>query len=168
MTNIIPLPAEIFDYFQYNPDTGIIRWKIDNGRCNPKGKVVGHLNSRGYIEIRFKGKTYQGHRIAYALGHNTLEIPPMLDHINCDSSDNRITNLRAATDQENSYNKKKRPKTTSKHKGVSWYQRHQKWQAQIRHKGRSVYLGYYHSEEEAHAAYCRAAAELHGDFANFG
>jgi hypothetical protein len=168
MTNIIPLPAEIFDYFQYNPDTGIIRWKIDNGPKNWKGKTVGHLNLKGYIEIRFKGKTYQGHRIAYALGHNTLDIPPALDHINCDRSDNRITNLRPATYQENSCNKKKKTKTTSKYKGVSWYWRHQKWQAQIRHKGKSIYLGYYHSEEEAHAAYCKAAAELHGDFANFG
>ena len=168
MTNIVTLPAEIFEYFQYDPDTGIIRWKIDNGPKNWKGKIVGHLNSKGYIEIRFRGRTYQGHRIAYALGHNTLDIPPMLDHVNCDKSDNSLNNLRAATNQENSCNKKKKPETTSKYKGVSWHLRYEKWQVQIRHNGKSIYLGYYHSEEQAHAAYCKAAAELHGDFANFG
>ena len=168
MPRILPIPAEVFAYFCYDPKTGIIKWKIDNGPKNWKGKIAGHLNSKGYIEIRFKGKTYQGHRIAYALGHNTLDIPSTLDHTNCDKSDNRLENLRAATAQENSRNINKRKHTTSKYKGVSWYRKYQKWQAQIRHNGKSIYLGYHATEEEAHAAYCKAAAELHGDFANFG
>ena len=169
MPRILPIPAEVFAYFRYDPKTGIIKWKIDNGPKNWKGKTAGHLNSKGYIEIRFKGKTYQGHRIAYALGRNTLDVPSTLDHINCDKSDNRLKNLRAATAQENSYNKNKAVfHTTSDYKGVSWYKRLQKWQSQIRHNGKSKHLGMYTTEEEAHAAYCKAAAELHGDFANFG
>jgi hypothetical protein len=168
MPRILPIPAEVFAYFRYDPETGIIKWKINNGVKNLKGKTAGHLNKEGYIEIRFKGKNYQGHRIAYALGRNTLDIPSALDHINRDRSDNRLENLRAATAQENSCNTSKRKNTTSKYKGVSWYRRYQKWQAHIRHNGKSRYLGMYATEEKAHAAYCKAAAELHGDFANFG
>lgn len=165
MPRILTLPAEIFDYFEYDPDTGIIRWKV-SCRKMQKGQIAGTPDYQGYIMIRLKGKLYKAHRIAFALGHNTVDIPDILDHINGDKKDNRLVNLRAATVQQNNYNQRKQKNTTSKYKGVSWHPRHQKWQARIRINGKQKHLGYYTSEEEAYAAYCKVAVELHGEFAN--
>lgn len=167
MPRSLPLPAEIFDYFEYDPDTGIIRWKVRRNKMQ-KGQIAGYCHSSGYIRIEVKGKSYKAHRIAFALGHNTLNIPNGIDHINGNRSDNRLDNLREATTQQNNYNTRKRKNTTSKYKGVSWDTRYQKWHARIRINGKQKHLGYYTSEEEAYAAYCKAAIELHGEFANLG
>lgn len=34
--------------------------------------------------------------------------------------------------------------------------------------GKNKHLGYYDTPEAGHAAYCKAASELHGEFANTG
>jgi hypothetical protein len=159
------LPKEIFDYFAYDPETGVMRWKRDNGRCNPKGKLIGHKNKKGRIEARFKGKSYLCHRIAWAIGHNTLDVPPILDHINGNPSDNRLCNLRAATSQQNMFNTKSRRKGL---KGASFRKRSNKWISQIRFCGKQKHLGYFDTEIEAHEAYCRAAQKFHGEFFNPG
>ena len=40
--------------------------------------------------------------------------------------------------------------------------------AKTKKDGKSIYLGYYRTPEEAHAAYCATARRLHGEFARFG
>jgi len=159
------LPREIFDYFDYDPETGVVRWKIDNGPKNRKGRAVGHKNKRGYTEARFRGKNYGCHRIAWAIGHNTLDVPPILDHINGNPSDNRLCNLRAATSQQNVFNTKSRRNGL---KGASFRKRSNKWISQIKFNEKNKHLGYFDTEIEAHEAYCRAARELHGEFFNPG
>ena len=159
------LPKEIFDYFAYDPETGGLRWKRDNGRKCPKGKKIGCKNERGYIRAGFKGKLYYGHRIAWAIGHNTLDVPVILDHINGDPSDNRLCNLRAATNQQNSFNS--RPKRNGL-KGAYFRKKENKWNSKIQINGKTKHLGYFDTEIEAHEAYCRAAQKLQGEFSNPG
>ena len=48
---------------------------------------------------------------------------------------------------------------TSKHRGVSWNKSRKMWQASRNINGKRVYLGSYHKEEEAAAAY-RAGVNL--------
>ena len=91
-----------------------------------------------------------------------------IDHINNDRCDNRFKNLRLATQAENSRNTKKRQGLTSKYKGVYWYKRYEKWKASINNNDKSIHLGYFEDEYEAHLAYCKAAVKLQGEFANFG
>lgn len=142
-----------------------MRWKIDNGPCNPQGKKIGSKSKDGYIIASFKYKLYRCHRIAWAIGHDTLNVPPVLDHINGDRSDNRLCNLRVATNQQNNFNSKSRRKGL---KGAYFNKQANKWQSQIRLCGKQKHLGYFDTEIEAHEAYCRAAQELHGEFFNSG
>lgn len=162
------IPQEVFDFFRYDSETGKIYWKRRSGQKGVPGKEAGHTNRSGYVEIRLNKKTYLAHRIAWALFHGTTEVPQMLDHINNCRADNKIKNLRPATAQQNPKNQKPKKGGTSQFKGVSWYSRHQKWQAQIRREGKSIHLGYYNSQEKAHNVYREAALSLHGEFANLG
>lgn len=88
-----------------------------------------------------------------------------VDHINGDTLDNRISNLRLVTGAENAINRKKNKNNSSGHKGVSWNKRLTKWQAQIRFDGERIHLGFYHDLEEAADAYRDASMRLHGKLA---
>jgi hypothetical protein len=94
------------------------------------------------------------------------EIPPgmTIDHINGDKADNRICNLRLATDYQNSYYRPRKSTNTSGLKGV--YQRENgKYRATITIEKQKINLGTFETKEEAYAAYCEAARKLHGEFA---
>lgn len=69
--------------------------------------IVGSLNDRGYRVVKFKGKSYKVHRIIWFLHKGKLP-KEQLDHINGIKDDNRIENLREATNQENSMWRSKR------------------------------------------------------------
>lgn len=89
-----------------------------------------------------------------------------VDHRNGDGLDNRRANLRAATFADNARNARLRKDSTSGFKGVK--RAGSRWYAQIRIKAKRLHLGSFATPEEAHAAYCRAATQHFGDFANFG
>lgn len=78
-----------------------------------------------------------------------------VDHINRDKSDNRWTNLRPASRQQNEANKGLISRNTSGHRGVSWCPRVQKWKAQCRVDGALIFLGHF---EDPVAAGKKAAA----------
>ncbi|CAH2910535.1 MAG: hypothetical protein CPSOU_1803 [uncultured Paraburkholderia sp.] len=90
-----------------------------------------------------------------------------VDHIDGNRLNNCRSNLRICSHSENGRNK--RPYRTSKSpfKGISKESGKSKWTAQIMVDGRQKRIGYFETPEEAHAAYRRAAAELHGEFARF-
>jgi hypothetical protein len=88
-----------------------------------------------------------------------------VDHIHHNTLDNRQSETRLCTGNQNARNAVKRADNTSGFKGVCWSKRHQKWEAKIKLNGKRKHLGYYHTPELGHAAYCKAALELHGEFA---
>jgi hypothetical protein len=64
------------------------------------GDVAGTLHPTGYIHIRVDGKNYQEHRLAWLYVHGKFP-DNCIDHINGIKDDNRISNLRDVTTQEN-------------------------------------------------------------------
>ena len=60
-------------------------------------------------------------------------------------------------------NKKRPSNNKSGFKGVC--QVGDKWQAGIKHQGKSIHLGWHDTPEEAHAAYVAAASRIFGEFA---
>lgn len=89
-----------------------------------------------------------------------------VDHRNGNGLDNRRANLRAATFADNARNARIRKDNTSGFKGVK--RMRQRWCAQIRVGSQRIYLGSFDTPQEAHRAYCRAAIQHFGAFANFG
>lgn len=79
--------------------------------------------------------------------------------------DNRRSNLRPATSQQNSYNTRKPRSNTSGRKGVSWSKLRNKWIVQIRINGKKTYIGAYVLFEEACAVREAAEKKYHGEFA---
>lgn len=85
------------------------------------------------------------------------------DHRDGNGLNNRRENLRRATTQENRRNVGLRRDNTSGFKGVQ--RQNGKWVPRIAVDGKQRHLGYFSTPEDAHAAYCRAASALHGEFA---
>jgi hypothetical protein len=108
------------------------------------------------------------HRVILArmLGRELVK-GEMCDHIDGNGLNNTRSNLQLATIAENNHNARIRQDNTSNFKGVCWHKAAAKWTAQIQVNGKHKYLGLFATPEEAHEAYCKAAKELHGEFARF-
>lgn len=175
----LPSIALVRSLLAYDPTTGIITWTgpKSNNNLRRAGDVQGTLGTTtGYLHVRL-GERYFGkrnlycHRVAWALYYG--EWPAnYIDHINGDKTDNRIDNLRSATKRENKYNSRVRADSRIGLKGVSYVPKGRNgsakskpYRAQIVANGQRYRLGDFKTAEEAHAAYCAAAARLHGEFA---
>lgn len=142
----------------YDQETGIFLWKIKRKSVNP-GQVAGCICSDGYICIRIDGRPYKAHRLAWLFIYGKFPNGD-LDHKNRIRNDNRISNLRNATESQGMAN---RPGFRNGLKGTYWNKG--KWQAHIGKDGQNIYLGRFETEQAAHDAYWAAAQELHGEFA---
>jgi hypothetical protein len=91
-------------------------------------------------------------------------MPKRIDHADLDKVNNRIQNLRPATNSQNQANTKRRPTNRSGFKGVAWNTNAKLWKAGITVNGKNNHLGYFSTPEEAHEAYCAAAKMIFGDF----
>lgn len=90
----------------------------------------------------------------------------MIDHINHNRLDNRKSNLRICTQQQNNMNRTMNSNNTSGIAGVSWHKGNRKWGAKIQVAGKQIYLGYYQTKEQAVEARRRAELEYFGEYRN--
>ena len=170
-------PEILRQLLRYEPETGRLFWKerplsdFKNSRlCNSWNKKYSGKesftadNGKGYrCSFVFK-IPMKAHRVAWAVYYG--EWPKgHIDHINGVKSDNAISNLRVATAAENQWNVPRKTESLSGFKGVNWSKIRSQWRARISVNGKSVWLGYFESAEDAHAAYCEAAKKYHGEFA---
>lgn len=157
--------SRLLEVLSYDSDTGEFRWKVSLAPRGPKGAVAGSRSAsgRGRIEIRIDGELWLGHRLAWFYVHGHLP-DGMLDHIDGNPSNNRISNIRAASLTENNRNRAKLAGSSSEWKGVSWNKGKNKWCASLMKAGKHVFRGYFHDEREAAEAYIFAALEHHGEF----
>jgi hypothetical protein len=119
-----------------------------------------HLGKRGYPATHIRGKTVVLHRLLFPEADD-MEI----DHINGDKLDNRRTNLRPCTHQQNGFNQKRRHTNTSGYIGVSFLRRLGCFEAYIHFHGTKHHLGLYADAIAAARIRDCVAKLLFGEFA---
>lgn len=142
--------------------------KVDKSNTNGCWLWTGTKNGKGYGYFRVNHKAVMVHRFSYELVHGPIDKGLVVDHICHNPACVNPEHLRPCTNKENTRNQSKGKRNTSGFKGVCWNGHARKWQAGIRVDGHSIHLGLFLSATDAHAAYCRAALRLHGEFANSG
>lgn len=146
----------------YDPVTGEFRW-LKKRRGVRSGEIAGNC-SDGYRRIRIDRLEYKAHRLAWLYVRGQWPGDD-IDHINGDPGDNRLCNLREANHAQNMANQRRRKDNTSGRKGVARSAaKRPRWRAHFR--GR--YLGSFATEDDAHAAYKKAASAHFGLFARYG
>jgi hypothetical protein len=148
--------------FKYDAVTGNIYW-VAVGKGKIKKKPAGTVTSTGYVGILIEGKRYLAHRIAWALAYGSWP-EQQIDHINGIKTDNRIENLRLATNAQNGKNYGANKTNTSGIKGVSWCKQTQKWRAMIKVNGKSICKGRYIDKQDALMARHAAEIEYFGEW----
>lgn len=153
----------------YVPETGEFFWKkrSDVG-ANWNSRYAGRqaftsVDQRGYFQGSIGNQFVAPHRLAWALSYGRWP-RDIVDHINGVKTDNRLANLRLATQRQNQQNAGSHG-GSSKYCGVSFHRRDKRWQAYCYDaEGRHCHLGYFTSEIDAAHAYDAAASRLHGAF----
>lgn len=156
---------ELKEHLHYDPDTGVFTYIKKATRATVVGSNPAKVSGNGYLGICFKGLVYKCHRLAWLYVYG--EMPEQIDHINGDRADNRIANLRPANNSMNGMNRRLQSNNRLGFKGVWFHRKTNKYTAAISKDKVKRHLGYFHTPQEAHAAYVKAAQELHGEFARF-
>jgi hypothetical protein len=153
------------ELLHYEPKTGLFVWIYQHKKsARMLGKQAGSQDNMGYLQIKIDGLQHKSHRLAWLYVYGSWP-DKQIDHINGDSQNNRIENLRQATASQNRANSKLNKDNKSRFKGAHLRVGNRKYQAMIKINGRSRHLGIFTSPEDAHAAYCAAASKLFGKFA---
>jgi hypothetical protein len=141
-------------------------YKLKSTTNSPAGKRAHKIHKQGYKGFKINGKVIGEHRLVWVYHFGFM--PSLIDHINGDRSDNRVENLRVATNSQNICNSRLAKNNTSGAKGVIWAKDRNKWRARIVSGVVKKWLGSFNSYEEACKTVNNARKELHKDFANTG
>lgn len=112
------------DFFIYDETSKSgIRWKVDVEvftRCLVKaGDEAGYQRDHGRYSVGFNNKRYMCHRIIWVMFNGSIDKNLLIDHIDRNASNNKISNLRAVTSSINQRNMSKNKCNTSGKTGVT-------------------------------------------------
>lgn len=173
ITKKLPSQSALRELLHYNPTTGDLTWKTrgrewfkSDGSCkswNTKnsGKVAGRRDTchhgKTYIKVKFDGVIFRAHRLIWVYVHNTT--PEQVDHIDGDGTNNKLSNIRAASPTENARNHKLQSNNTSGVAGVNLSGDTGRWQVRISSNGRRVLIGSYDDANDAISARLKAEVD---------
>lgn len=143
---------ETSSLFEYLPDTGRLIHKVSGHLKLEGGYADTTINGDGYRQTRVGKKMVKSHRLAWELMNGPIEDGLVIDHINGDRADNRLSNLRLVCRARNSHN---RHSVT----GYSWCESHKSFRVNIRRFGKIKFVGYFKTALDARAAYLNASRE---------
>lgn len=145
---------------------GEICWREWDGMTAPQRARVGQkvggntlmCGATGYDKLPYRNMQYtvegkrksaRFHRVIYFLATGEDITDKVIDHINGDTLDNRIENLRAVTSKENQRNTKLSSNNTTGINGVTKRQNGKPYEARIQVDGENIYLGTFATLEAA-------------------
>ena len=148
--------------FHYNRETGQFTFLKTDDKCGKQkiGDVAGCQKTCWYNMLRYEGRYYYAHRIAWYMVHGNL--PNLhIDHINGVKSDNRIQNLRLIEPAHNIQNQVRPHKDNlAGYLGVSEHGKN-RFRATIQLGKKRTHIGIFDTPEDAYAAYVDAKRKIH-------
>ena len=152
-----PLPSlsRLQEMFVLDGDNGVLLRKMQRG-CYKAGEVCGtKLKGYDYVMVCVDNQRYLAHRVIYFMATGTDPGVLNIDHINGNQGDNRLSNLRLASVQENRQHQvNQRSDNKTGYRNVSWDAHWERWKVSIAVDGRRIQRSFKDIEE---AAKCAAA-----------
>ncbi len=161
--------AVLNELFFIDADSGRIFWKkppFNHPRLRgcEAGSPRSGRNGKTYWVIKIGRRAFRRGRLIYLAIHGRFP-EPCVDHINGNSVDDRVGNLREATVMENAWNHKTRKRRQNLPMGVRLVSRSGRFEARISYRGTQYHLGAYDTPQEAHGVYLAKRRELFHEFA---
>lgn len=152
---------------RYSIKTGEFYWTVP-GLHRDLTKPIDNSSQSRYKALTYKQVKYLQHKLVWYLVHGIYPIKEQIDHINQNTKDNRVQNLRLVTAKENSRNKPKRRDNKSGITGVCFEKFTQKYRAFISdNNGRCIRSKRFNTIDEAKQWRYQKALEF-GYFENHG
>ncbi len=147
-----PLTAErVRALLDYDPETGVFRWRLKTCRKVVPGAVAGTFNGKGLLLIGVDGHRYVAARLAWLW--MTGEWPKgQIACRNLDPGNIRWANLCDVSASEKVMTTKPPANNTSGVRGVCWARGRGQWNAYIGKDGRRITLGHFDRFSDAVAA----------------
>lgn len=136
-----------------------LRIPLSRGKFSIVDTEMKHLENYRWTYRKYAGGEYAVRNIPECnnlfLHHAVVGRPLkglVVDHINGNGLDNRLSNLRIVTRRENTHNQK-RHREKGKIVGACWDKSKKRWVSCIRINGKQKFLGRFKTEKEAGDAY---------------
>lgn len=155
------LVENLNNVFSY--ENGKLFWKIKSGK-GYIGKEAGSDDGKGkYLRVMLNGIRTAVHRVVFAMHHGYM--PDFVDHIDGDTKNNRIENLRASSKSQNGMNQGLSKANKTGCKGVYFDARKKKFGVRVRVNKKQKHFGWFDDIELAGLVASEARVKFHGQFA---
>jgi len=150
------------ELLRYDPLTGVFIWikpsKYHSEKLLTEAGTIIKSRGKSYRTIGVLGKYYKAHRLAWLYEYGVW--PKIIDHLNGNSTDNRIANLRSCSQFENCQNHKRVKNSSNLPVGVR-ISTSGRYQARITANGTLHHIGTFVTVQDAAIAYRKARETLH-------
>lgn len=157
----LPRPASMFRDSKCLGGVRTAQWAADCWNAKNAECEAFTADHDGYRVGAILGILFRAHRVIWAIVFG--EWPThQIDHDDGDRSNNRLSNLKAASNRDNHLNEGLSSNNTSGFTGVVWCKQTSRWRAMIRIDGKTQHLGRFVNYDDAVAA--RVAANVRYGF----
>jgi hypothetical protein len=163
-----PTQEELKELFDYDVKTGKLFWKVDRLPKKTKGKEAGGItiiHNITYRQVTINTIKYMVHRLIWIYNYEKIDENLVIDHIDHDGLNNRLTNLRLVTNEENLKNCVTTPrikyltKKTEKIPGICWDSKLKEYRVLYPFVGDKKIIGYFKDKDLAIEALDKAELE---------
>ena len=127
------------------------------------GQKAGNFGKENYQYVSFNKIRKPLHSVIYCMFYGKL--PKLIDHIDGNVLNNKIENLREASFNQNSWNRKLNSNSKSGCKNVFWNKRLKKWQVRLQIYKKKKEFGFYEDLELADLVAQEVRDKYHREFA---
>jgi hypothetical protein len=162
----LPSRKRLLELFRYDPKTGKLYFRIWTHGLSKKsvGKEAGFTREDGRRAIGISGHQFYRSRIVWKMLKGK-EAKDGIDHKDRNPSNDRMQNLRPATQALNRRNSSMNSRNSSGYCGVTFHKTSGLWRARCNVNGVEYLGGYFKTKEEAAQVAARLRRKHHGKYA---